>query len=246
MNLHQPQQMTQGFVSVSLQGGLGNQLFQIFTGAAIAITTRRHLVCKHIDGNRRNYNGVYFHVQEEPTNIRFRDIIERQGQWFQYLNIPSHGNIRLIGYFQNKDYFDHVFEQCKTLIRFHLERPVKELPGTAIHVRRGDFKNYPTIFELLDHSYYESQLKHADCQRPWHIVTEAVNDPFVNELSALLEAESIHTGDDDFEYLLGHSNIIGANSTFSWWACYLAKKVRPQGHYTVPDSFVKGFRGPVL
>ncbi len=60
MNLHHSQQMTQGFVSVSLQGGLGNQLFQIFTGAAIAITTRRHLVCKHIDGNRRNYKIFVF------------------------------------------------------------------------------------------------------------------------------------------------------------------------------------------
>jgi hypothetical protein len=232
-------------ISVRLQGGLGNQLFQIFTGAALAIRTRRQLVCRHIDGNRKSYNGIYFHVREEPNNVRFRDIVEHQGQWFSILHFPNHGNLRLTGYFQNKNYFEGLFDQCAQLIRFQYPR-IQDIPGTAIHVRRGDFKNHPTIFELLDLSYYESHLRNAHFERPWHIVTEAIDDPFVRQLQDLLHIETVHSGPDDFEYLVSHSNIVGANSTFSWWACYLAKRMKPNGHYVVAESFVKGHTGPSL
>lgn len=220
-------------ISVVLNGGLGNQLFQIFAGAALAIKTNRKLVCKHIDARRDCANGKLFFVKPEPS-INFKDFKEPREfevcSSFPFLQTES---IRLHGYFQHKNYFDMIFDECAKLISF--PAPTHQYPGTAIHVRRTDYKNLAHIYVQLSKDYYVSSIQ--DMPRPFTIVTDEC-DAFVHDLAKTLSAE-IRSNDtySDFAFLCGHQNVVCANSTFSWWAGYLVK--RRGGTVIVPKVFLR-------
>jgi len=214
------------YVSIALQGGLGNQLFQIFTAAAEAIRSGRHLVCTHIDPNRPSYNGQFFTVPREPTHVRFHDVKEQQE--YKVQPFPS-GNIRLKGYFQTKDYFDALFDACTKAVQFKMPR-VETRSGTVLHVRRSDYKKYPNVYDVLDESYYKFQIQ--ECPRPYTLVTDDLHDPFTKTLAHDLQA-TLESGSSDFFTLFAHNTMILANSTFSWWAAYLARKMRPTETFCV-------------
>lgn len=218
-------------ICVTLQGGLGNQLFQIFTAAALAVRTNRGLCATFHESPtpRECFLGRVFHCKAQTCGQ-----IVRESREFSVQNFPD-GNIHLVGYFQHKNYFDEWFEEAARLLDFQV--PNVYLPGTAIHVRRTDFTKLQHIYVQLDKEYYTKALKHLP--RPYTIVTDDPRDSFVVSLANEIAADEIRCTStwEDFVFLASHTHLVCANSTFSWWAGYLAK--RQGAHVTVPPVFLR-------
>jgi hypothetical protein len=73
-----------------------------------------------------------------------------------YQQIPGEDNLILEGYWQSEKYFEH----CKDEIASILEFERRETDYVAVHVRRGDYLQFPEQFPVLPIDYYSDSIAH--------------------------------------------------------------------------------------
>ena len=183
------------YVSCHLMGGLGNQLFQIFTTIAYGIQSERSVVFPHSEqlktGTIRNtYWHNFLHAIENthtvanPNNRHNNDTVARfpvmREAGFTCTPLPnvSVNEFLLYGYFQSYKYFDNVkkrlFElidldnqQYKVIRKTALELFSSfETKNISMHFRIGDYKKIQDCHPLMTYEYYEKALKYIVDQRP--------------------------------------------------------------------------------
>ena len=169
-------------ISVNLCGGLGNQLFQIFTVIAYSLeykvpfTFPKH---KFDQQKRRTYwdNGEMFSSLRVFLTNGVNDYLRYREPYFQFHPLPQPierpRKICLDGYFQSYKYFDRYFDDICKLIGFEdkLKR-VEEIVMTnfkkkfgdnmknknftfiSMHFRLGDYKHLQQHHNLLPDLYY--------------------------------------------------------------------------------------------
>lgn len=169
-------------ITCNLMGGLGNQLFQIFTTIAYSINYKipfKFLDVKQLGGGpnttlRYTYwdsflsNLTIFLVDKLPNNI---SIIREKGFTYEVLPIVKNHSqdIMIYGYFQSYKYF---YDYSPIIFRFiELEKQKKTLLEKlnifyesfdykiSMHFRYGDYKNIQHFHPLLTHTYYLNALK---------------------------------------------------------------------------------------
>jgi len=168
-------------LTCNLMGGLGNQLFQIFTTIAYAIRSKQAFHFYNIDALgagsttiRHTYWNTFLFSLKPFLKKEFPplQIIKEQG--FHYTDIinllKNKSDICLHGYFQSYKYFDAFFlTLCKMLQIENAKQQVIEktdytpemLEGFAsMHFRRGDYKKVEHMHPLLKADYYEKALSH--------------------------------------------------------------------------------------
>lgn len=220
-------------ISVHVQGGLGNQLFQLFAGAALALDTQRTLCMYFDDHKRKGMNGSFYNVPIQP-NVRFQD--HREAREFEYTPLPSRGNVRLHGYFQNVHYFQTRFREVVDLLGIKHD-VTYVLPGTVIHVRRTDYTQLKHFYVQLDDTYYMKSVQ--DLPTPMTIVTDDAGDPYVKGLAERLGASVRSTNTvDDFWFISAHDNIVCANSSYSVMAALFARNRNANVNLKVPPKFL--------
>ena len=171
-------------ITCKLQGGLGNQLFEIFTTIAYALRYNNSFffLNNHQLGNGEN--GVIirytywetFFKELTPFLKNMNEIpqlmfIKEKG--FNYEELPENLNKKygtmLVGYFQSPLYFEKYKGWVCKLIKinhkkFIVKNKVKnELDFDnetiiSMHFRLGDYKNYPDIHPILTNEYYTNAL----------------------------------------------------------------------------------------
>ena len=213
-------------ITCKLQGGLGNQMFQIAATYSLALDNN--------DDCCFDFNKGFF-VQQLPTT--YLDNLFRKLKYgtlpnmniysekdFSYNTIPYSNNICLDGYFQSEKYFNHNRKQILDL--FNLDTDIK-LPVSgetvSLHIRRGDYINMPDFHPVCSLDYYQEALsKFNDKEYTFIIFSDDIewckqnfDDNFI-----------ISDGKTDYEDMwlmsLCTHNII-SNSTFSWWSAWLNK-----------------------
>lgn len=167
-------------ITCNLMGGLGNQLFQIFTTISYGIKSRNTFKFLNIDtlggGNttvRHTFwksflNRLHiFLINEIPKNI---NVIRENGFSFNKLSVNNMvgKNIMLYGYFQSYKYFENEFNIiCKIIgienIRSALLSKLKYNNDffentVSIHFRIGDYKKIPEYHPILSKKYYLNSL----------------------------------------------------------------------------------------
>jgi len=227
-------------VSVRLQGGLGNQMFQIAT--AYAYGKRFNFkpkfnfggcVTVHQGFSSQKYLDNLFVKLESlsPTEGNFPHYFKEQNHSFT--PIPQHNNnLFLDGYFQSEKYFKDFKTEIKNVFKLDKKHQIeineflKTIPNpnnlTAIHVRRGDYLKFPGIHDTCTLEYYTKAMDivgggdfivisdDVDWCRD-NIKGENIHySPFTDELQDLLLISSC-------------KNKIISNSSFSWWASYLSE-----------------------
>lgn len=173
-------------VTCNVMGGLGNQLFQIFTCIATAIQQKMVFMLPYdkMSGNRNTYwdsflNYLLPFTTHNPKNnktnqdlLRFQTYDERV---FHYNKIPElNQSTRLIGYYQSYKYFDEHKTAIFKFIRLidHLKQTIQDYPSyftrdtntttlVSMHFRLGDYKNLPNYHPLLPLEYYNKALTHV-------------------------------------------------------------------------------------
>jgi hypothetical protein len=155
-------------------------------------------------------------------------------------------NVLLRGYWQSFRYFEDLRSILKAeftpLHRLsaaaeEMRAQIESHNSIGIHVRRGDYLN---AFRVLDADYYsraidgisESSLHSSQI---FVFTNDAVwcHRHLLPERSKILVSSPLILAHEDLLLLSACRNIITANSTFSWWAAYLADApasiIAPQG-----------------
>ena len=169
-------------ITCNLMGGLGNQLFQIFTTIAYSLLTQNQFQfsdkkCLTPEGSKATPRFSYWDTFLLPldkftTNMMPNNINVYREPSFSYTPIPiwyrtSH-HIMLYGYFQSYKYFDMCKARIFKLIQLEHQRekveakyPLRDFEKTAsIHFRLGDYKVLPDVYPIMTNKYYIDALNY--------------------------------------------------------------------------------------
>lgn len=168
-----------------------------------------------------------------------------------YYPVPrcNRKNKYIYGYFQGEQYFS----QCAALLKeqfavacplsrqaLSYQKQIDESNAVALHIRLGDYKKaINRDLDVCSPAYYQKGIEY---------IREKLDDPvffvFTNdakkasELLSFPENTVFVQGTKDYEdfALMGRcKHFVLSNSTFSWWAAYLAKN--PDKLVTVPEKW---------
>ena len=170
-------------LTCKLQGGLGNQLFQIYTTIAYASQTNKKFFFLNTHELKSSVTDRYtywdnflkslkpFLIDPELINKDKLVIIREKRFSYDALSLPiSEKKINILnGYFQSYKYFDPYFQTINRLlkiddIKVELTNKYRSLINdempTSMHFRLGDYKKLPDHYVILSVNYYRYALKH--------------------------------------------------------------------------------------
>lgn len=172
-------------ITCNLMGGLGNQLFQIFTTISCAINIRQKFA--FIDSEKLEtgktrptyWNHFLLKLKLFTTPI-FPQMMIIQEKNFNYNPIdllPYQGrDICLYGYFQSYKYFSNHFETiCKMIGIEKIKNSVvltanmnKDYLNATIsmHFRLGDYKNLQHVHPIMTVDYYKNAISFIRSKEP--------------------------------------------------------------------------------
>lgn len=230
------------FIEITPQGGLGNQLFQLATGLAQARrlkTSLGILPLKNAAGNTpremqlqdfQSIPGVYL-----ATRRRSRRKFVEGSPFFDPRIEKIEPGTNLIGYFQSPKYFQRVEPEFLAVLRGSNQfQQGASLAGSrefiAIHFRRGDYLREPfkSFHGLLGTNYFLEGMRlirtiagelpaivFSDSNSDAKLLSEQIENCVVWGENALSPLETVGVMAQAKALLL-------SNSSFSWWAGYLA------------------------
>ena len=180
------------------------------------------------------------------------------------LTVP--GDRYFSGYWQNHAYFDEAAAEVRAAFTFpphdqprnrELEASLIDDPGAvAIHVRRGDYVKDPLFRGICGESYYADAVAALPGDRAsyrYHIFSddpEWCRDkllPLLDGAAALIvDWNSGAASFRDMQLMSCCRHLILANSSFSWWAAYLAR--HDEAAILAPGKWLNKYPGfsPVL
>jgi hypothetical protein len=218
-----------------LQGGLGNQMFQIATTVSLAKRNSDEAVFSmknhYLPGQGR---GVSNYVNNIFRNVEFKEELPPlniyQEPHFHYREVPYIPNICLLGYFQSEKYFkeheDHIRdifspdEECVRLIKQKYSDLLSRTP-VAIHVRRGDYLSAPLTHPIPPMEYFRKSMNHYEKDTTFLIFSDDIawcRKSFKGENIFFIENNSDYI---DLYLISLCRGVIISNSSFSWWGAWL-------------------------
>lgn len=176
--------MSNKTVSCYLMGGLGNQLFQIFTTIAYGFNSHATVLFPYSEvlttGRARpTYWDTILAQLKSLTTIKppLHTFVKYNEPSFRYTKIPIFDNkeIMLFGYFQSYLYFEHVHQTIFSMIQLDIQKAaicvefvnlLNHTPTTtttpirniSMHFRLGDYKLYPGCHPIMPFEYYSNAL----------------------------------------------------------------------------------------
>ena len=232
----------------NIKGGLGNQMFQI--AAAIGIAEKNNLQYA-INYNLRHNCGQGFNPSKYRDNLfsniphtSLTPVSVYSEPFFHYQDVVLNGTTLIDGYFQSEKYFSHCNEIVRNIFKFReeeikswetIKQQIDVSNTVIIHLRRGDYVNYPTIHPILDNEYYKKALtyifsKNKDitsiivCTDDWKSVK---SDGIISEVITPFKIPvGVTEGCNELQdlYIMSQCNhIIMSNSSLSWWGSFLGK-----------------------
>lgn len=219
-------------VSCKLQGGLGNQIFQIAAAYALAL--------KNNDISGFDFNGCYTPLQGYSANKYVNNILSKvnssNGHVFRYVyNEPKHSyeelpytkDLLLQGYFQSEKYFNGYKKEIIELFKTDTNKDkidkllsqYNNKPVTSIHVRRGDYINLPDFHPVCSMEYYKKAMAEIG-DSTFVLISDDIEWVKENFKGDNIVYSSFNDEIDELTLMVSCDNNIIANSSFSWWGAY--------------------------
>jgi hypothetical protein len=227
-------------VSIKLQGGLGNFLFQISCAYSYSKKHNKELVLNK-EGSLIVHGGIDSYLGNIFSKIHFSQEVVNFNSYYtepsslNYNEIPHlNGNVFLSSYFQSEKYFEYYKKEIQNIFmpKKNIILKVKEQnclsdlkDRCVIHVRRG---NYVNIGHFLGLDYYKvsiDQMKKFGV-KIFHIVSDDINWCKKNFIGDEFIFSKNKNDIEDLYFMTLFKNIIIANSSFSWWGAYLGVEKR--------------------
>lgn len=232
-------------ITCTLNGRLGNQMFQI---AATIATALKHKVPYSIPSKTLNdCFPVYFdHFPFQTHSGKMFTWHEKNPQ-YEEIKYPGR-NLLLNGYFQSYKYFQEYNQEI--INAFDLGIALTHPPMVSIHVRRGDYLTNPD-FTVLNLQYYLASINffikngHTNfCvfsdDMEW--CKENINSAWYPECKFWYQQGNAPKVDLNIMASCQHHII--ANSSFSWWGAWLSKN--PDKIVIAPDTWFKNVNKDML
>ena len=126
-----------------IMGGLGNQLFIIFTTIAYSLKHNINYSILNIERVRKTYfdKDIYKNIKIFNKGLIGYKLYKEPH--FHYKEIPKMDNIVLYGYYQSPKYFDEYKEEIVSMLELNSIREKYNLNkyDGFLHFRIGDYKN---------------------------------------------------------------------------------------------------------
>ena len=234
--------MSKRILIVIVQGGLGNQLFQISNGLQIA---KLHNACLKLFCKNEN---TYIHGRISKLFEKFeqvqsvKDIFTIHQSGWKYADPlskwPDDKDIIAIdGYFQSHKFFEDVGKELLSLLNWRdINVPQKlpiicpsrrmEHPIVALHVRRGDYVGLQKTHPLQSKKYYTKAV--AQLPPNSHIVVFSDDlkwcrtQPWLRFENHTVYFPTLNVFETLWSMIQCTHHII-ANSTLSWWGAALSE-----------------------
>ena len=236
------------YVTCNIYGGLGRQMFIIFTTISYAIKHKKtaYFTPKESDIIRNTYWDTFFKGLQSYLSEPRKQLKIYQEPTFCYKAIPPEVDA-LVGNFQSYRYFEKELPSILKIIGLESyqenirSRITLAKASISLHFRIGDYVQYKNYHPIQDASYYENALKYMIPRMPEEATVycfyevgdkERVMENMKNYSSLFPSTTFVHVpelGLADWEEMvmmsLCNSHII-SNSSFSWFGAYLAKSKR--------------------
>ena len=226
------------YIKLIVNAGFGNLLFMVSIGLALGYEYNMNV--KFIDYNEskltrpnlKKYN--IFKSLEFVTSVNTKCIEIKEPIDFLYNKISLDSNCSYIisGYFQSYKYFYKYIEQIKLQLGITVDRKEHHMKKIIIHVRRGDYLNYPDVHILIEESYYSDALNkyfenHNRDEYDIYLFTDGMNE--VKEWMIIKKYNIIfndtNNPEEIFNFMRGADHHIIANSSLSLISYYFKDNI---------------------
>jgi hypothetical protein len=165
-------------ITIEINGGLGNQLFKIFTLISLSLDSKIPFFFNYVSNppskNRPFYWDTFFSNIAKFIKKNVRNHIIYKEPDFHFSQIPWNRfpnsldkNIMLLGYFQSPKYFEHNKKQIIKLMK--LKEKINIVKNkfddnffdncVSLHFRIGDYINLQHIHPVLSINYYLNSIQ---------------------------------------------------------------------------------------
>ena len=238
-------------IAAKLNGGLGNQLFQLAAAETIASETNRIFCIVDTESpttvhSSANYFDSILSQWKSLPNLpipysTLAELVLQKEEWNQI--VPFNESLCIEGYFQNWRYIPEDFISRLTL------PSVEKREGAFLHIRGGDFVNHWLHDVGLQNSYYQDAIQYFPKDTHFFIFTNDVD--YAKKSSFLSTIQHTFVEEDEATSLAGMANCtkggICSNSTFSWWGAYLNRNrtiVMPTKFFNDSGIPIEGYYFP--
>jgi hypothetical protein len=162
-------------------GGLGNQLFQIYTTMALSMELKTNFIFPKVkletDKRSDTYWDSFLKELEKNTmlidikNLKYSVYKEKEFKYNKIQIMPDlikkNGGVMLYGYFQSYKYFDKEYKNITKYIKLDESRSevrnmyYKKYENSNVisaHFRMGDYKNLQNCHPILGEDYYINSI----------------------------------------------------------------------------------------
>ena len=224
-------------VSIKMQGGLANNLFQIACAYAYSLKHNKELI---ISNQKFGISHNSLDMYKENFLKKINLVSDKNFQCFKVYNEPQfnfseipyiEGDVYLDGYFQSEKYFSDYENEIRNLLSYTentnliKEKYKNELEKNtcSVHVRRGDYLKYPNHHPVQSINYFMKGIRQMPDDSLFLVFSDDIswckeNLPNIEDKFVFIEENK------DYEDLLLMSlckNNIISNSSFSWWGAWL-------------------------
>lgn len=232
-------------VTTLLQGGLGNQMFQIAACAAYSERTGKPF-CIPDKTTAPDVFPAYFPELSKNADQCTGEktaIVEKN---FHYEPIPLIAGecLELQGYYQSEKYWINYLSKDQVLKLFGLHDYWKINYGfVGIHVRRGDYLLHPTKHPFVGEIYllkaityfveqgYSQYMFFSDDIAWCEEFAEKINGRIPANFKLYFSFSHNRSAMEDIKEYSCCQHQIMSNSTFSWWGAYLNRYLLKQVVY---------------
>ena len=219
-----------------------------------AITIRFRFI-RRVSNKLASLSGAYRKLRDR---VQRRYTARSLGYEAEFANLNQAR--RISGYFQSYIYADYVKDEIKNSLILKSPSPwfkeseelVKRENPIVIHIRRGDYLAAKDDFGVLAIDYYEEAvaiLSEKETSRSIWIFTdspELIRKEITNSRlqNAVIVTPPSESNPNESMILMSRaSDLVISNSTYSWWAAYLA---REDAHIIAPKKWFRSLKDPEL
>lgn len=214
------------FGKLGRYGRLGNQMFQVASTIGIARMKGyevgfprwvNHDAAERFGSKEDHAIGEWFPKWKLVPLVDPEPMYEYFIPWgFHGFEVPD--DVSLVGHMQSEAYFEHCRDEIRAL--FTMKDEPDRIPYTAVHVRMGDYGGEYHPVCTLD--YYRQAMRRVggpymvfsdEGERAWEMLK-----PLTSPADILFHGDTRYA----FSRMKRCKAHVIANSTFSWWAAWLA------------------------
>lgn len=254
-------------IVLELQGGLGNQLFQLATAISVSKHGNHLVVIDKSHYLRRITREYEIGPVEKQLGLKSSNLarilyrtlprVTEENEFEPFPFIPAENkSYKLKGYFQN---VKNIQSECHLLVKTLSEYFMSEKDSPSeqccykkhvgIHIRRGDYEQIEVNsvnFGVLNDQYFLSAIEEFEPETS-HLVfyTETIELAILGLLDRKYEFKvSLNQGESALR-LLGKMSkndaFIMSNSSLSWWTANLIRYRNPVAEIIAPDVWFRKF-----